>query len=120
MKIALHLLPILVKVLLWSQTLQIQLPLVVLLPQIGYVFRSDKGGNINSRVGKLSFTSDGIIENIAALWFAVLKAKPVGVKGEYIRSVSLCATMSPAVTLDINDIMLQADSLASASNLEKV
>jgi large subunit ribosomal protein L1 len=83
-------------------------------------FRSDKGGNINSRVGKLSFTSEGIIENIAALWSAVLKAKPAGVKGEYIRSVSLCATMSPAVALDISDVMLQADSLASVSNLEKV
>jgi large subunit ribosomal protein L1 len=83
-------------------------------------FRSDKGGNINSRVGKLSFASDDIIANITALFSAVLKAKPSGSKGEYIRSVSLCSTMSPAIALDVSHIMLQANSLASVSNLGKV
>lgn len=62
-------------------------------------FKVDKTANIGVGVGKRSFTSDQITENVAAVLEAVGKAKPAAFKGHYIKSVTLSSSMSPGVKL---------------------
>jgi len=64
-------------------------------------FRVDKTGIIHSPVGKLSFTPDKLIENASSLIQAVMKAKPAAAKGKYVRTATVCSTMSPGVALDV-------------------
>ena len=63
-------------------------------------FRVDRAGNIHAPVGKVSFEQGEIVENSRALIDAIVRAKPPGVKGQYIRSVTLCTTMSPGIRID--------------------
>ena len=63
-------------------------------------FRVDKGGVIHAPVGKLSFDADKLVDNANALISAVVKAKPAAVKGKYVKKITLCSTMSPAIPLD--------------------
>src|ERR1700681_3679076 len=67
-------------------------------------FRVDKTGIIHSPVGKLSFATDKLIENAASLISAVLKAKPAAAKGKYVKSATICSTMSPGVGLDVSEM----------------
>ncbi|HBE66953.1 MAG TPA: 50S ribosomal protein L1 [Planctomycetaceae bacterium] len=60
-------------------------------------FRNDKGANVHAIVGKLSFDPPKLIENIEAFLRFVDSLKPQTVKGNYVKSISLCATMSPSV-----------------------
>ena len=60
-------------------------------------FRNDKGGNVHAVVGKMSFDQDKLVENISHLINHIQSIKPSGVKGNYIKSVAICATMSPSV-----------------------
>ena len=62
-------------------------------------FKVDKTANIGVGVGKRSFTSDQISENVAAVLDAIGKAKPASFKGHYIKSVTLSSSMSPGVKL---------------------
>ena len=64
-------------------------------------FRVDKTGVIHVPVGKVSFTSDKLLENANTLLNAVVKAKPAAAKGKYVRSVTICSTMGPGVPLDV-------------------
>src|ERR1700693_1467009 len=64
-------------------------------------FRVDKTGIIHSPVGKLSFSRDKLIENASSLIQAVLKAKPAAAKGKYVKTATVCSTMSPGVSLDV-------------------
>ena len=64
-------------------------------------FKVDKTGIIHAAIGKVSFTPDQIAENARAFVSAVLKLKPQTLKGTYLKSVTLCTTMSPAVKVDI-------------------
>ncbi|HLJ48301.1 MAG TPA: 50S ribosomal protein L1 [Bryobacteraceae bacterium] len=63
-------------------------------------FRVDKTGVIHAPLGKVSFTTDKLLENANTLIQAVLRAKPAAAKGKYVRSVTLCSTMGPGVHLD--------------------
>ncbi len=60
-------------------------------------FRNDKGSNLHAIVGKLSFDAGKLAENIEAFLGYVNSLKPQAVKGTYIKSIALCATMSPSV-----------------------
>src|SRR6058998_155299 len=64
-------------------------------------FRVDKTGIIHAPVGKLSFSKDKLIENTSTLIQAVLKAKPAAAKGKYVKTATVCSTMSPGVSLDV-------------------
>jgi large subunit ribosomal protein L1 len=64
-------------------------------------FRVDKTGVIHAPVGKVSFTTDKLLENASSLIQAVVKAKPSAAKGKYVRSVTICSTMGPGVALDV-------------------
>jgi large subunit ribosomal protein L1 len=68
-------------------------------------FKVDKTGNLHVPVGKISFENYKLKENILAVVDAVLKAKPPGAKGQYIRNVVLKTTMSPSIKL--NPVELQ-------------
>lgn len=58
-------------------------------------FRVDKTGIIHAPIGKISFTPVKLVENASSLITAVLKAKPSVAKGKYVKSATLCSTMSP-------------------------
>lgn len=62
-------------------------------------YRSDKTAQIHSKVGKMSFPDDKLVDNVNAFVEAVRAAKPSGVKGNYIQGIVLSATMSPGVRL---------------------
>jgi large subunit ribosomal protein L1 len=64
-------------------------------------FRVEKSGIIHAGVGKASFNDDALIGNIAAFVNAVVKAKPSGTKGTYLKKVSLSSTMGPGFTVDV-------------------
>jgi large subunit ribosomal protein L1 len=70
-------------------------------------FRVDKTGVIHVPVGKISFTSDKLLENASSLLQAVVKAKPAAAKGKYVRSVTICSTMGPGVPLDVTPYNLK-------------
>jgi large subunit ribosomal protein L1 len=63
-------------------------------------FRVDKTGVIHVPVGKVSFASEKLLENANTLLNAVVKAKPAAAKGKYVRSVTICSTMGPGISLD--------------------
>ena len=71
-------------------------------------FKIDKAGNIHVPVGKASFAPVQIEENARAVIEAVNKAKPPSVKGIFIQSCTLSATMSPPVRIDVRDIVTVA------------
>lgn len=64
-------------------------------------FRLDKTSIIHVAVGKASFTEDKLMENLTAVVEAVVKAKPSGAKGQYIKTASLTTTMGPGIKLDL-------------------
>jgi len=73
-------------------------------------FRVDKTGIIHAPVGKISFEAGKLIENAASLISAVIKAKPAVAKGKYVRSTTLCSTMSPGVAIDTTPFSVKAAS----------
>lgn len=67
-------------------------------------FRVEKAGIIHAGVGKASFTSDDLAENVRAFVDALNRAKPSGAKGTYIKRVSLKSTMGPGIKVDHSTI----------------
>ncbi len=65
-------------------------------------YRTDSYGNIHGIVGKVSFSEADLLENLNAFVKTILRAKPQTAKGTYVKSISLSATMSPAVRIDQN------------------
>jgi large subunit ribosomal protein L1 len=63
-------------------------------------YRVEKNGIIHAPIGKASFTQEQLEDNFRTLLDAVIKAKPPGAKGQYIKSVALSSTMGPAVKLN--------------------
>jgi len=68
-------------------------------------FRVDKKGNIHAGVGKSSFSAEALKENIVTLVKEVNKKKPAASKGRYIKNAALSLTMSPAISLDILELL---------------
>jgi large subunit ribosomal protein L1 len=65
-------------------------------------FRLDKTANIHVQIGKSSFAADKLYENFAALMEAIKKARPSAAKGNYIKHITLAATMGPGIKIDPN------------------
>jgi large subunit ribosomal protein L1 len=63
-------------------------------------FRLDKTGIIHVPIGKARFSETQLLENLAALLEAIVRARPAAAKGQYIRSLTLSATMGPGVRVD--------------------
>jgi large subunit ribosomal protein L1 len=68
-------------------------------------FRVDRTSLIHIPVGKLSFTDEQLMQNLTAAIDAIVRAKPTGAKGQYVKSVVLCSTMSPSVRLDLQSAL---------------
>lgn len=60
-------------------------------------FRNDKGSNVHAVVGKMSFDAGKLVDNIGAFISYVQSIKPNSVRGTYIKSIAICATMTPSV-----------------------
>jgi len=67
-------------------------------------FKTDKAGNINLAVGKISFSDAQIIENIKSVITALNASRPSSVKGRFIKNLSVSTTMGPGLRLDISKI----------------
>lgn len=65
-------------------------------------FRAEKGAIVHAPVGKRSFGDAKLMENIQALTDAIIKAKPASAKGVFIRSMSISATMTPSIRVDVS------------------
>jgi large subunit ribosomal protein L1 len=68
-------------------------------------FRVDKTGVVHTIVGKSSFSEQALGENLATVMDAVQRARPVGFKGEYVRSAFLTTTQGPSVKLDLGQAL---------------
>jgi large subunit ribosomal protein L1 len=71
-------------------------------------FKLDKGGNVHVMIGKASFAPMQLEENARAVIDAVKKAKPPSVKGQFLQSCTLSATMSPPVRVDLREFQAAA------------
>ena len=69
-------------------------------------YKNDSYGNVHVSIGKLSFTEAKLEENLRAIINEIVKNKPTGVKGTFIKSVNLSSTMSPGIRIDRNSLGL--------------
>ena len=67
-------------------------------------FRVEKAGIVHAGVGKVSFDAKALEENVKAFADAVIKAKPTGAKGNYVKKVALSSTMGPGLKLDLASV----------------
>ncbi|HVB68470.1 MAG TPA: 50S ribosomal protein L1 [Acetobacteraceae bacterium] len=67
-------------------------------------FRAEKAGIIHAGIGKASFDEAQLLENARALADAVIKAKPTGAKGTYLKGVALSSTMGPGLKVDVSSL----------------
>ena len=65
-------------------------------------FRVDRTGNIHAPIGKASFETDSLSENLDALMHEIVRLKPAASKGRYVRRVTVSSTMGPGVSIDEN------------------
>ena len=65
-------------------------------------FKLDKNGNIATTIGKVEFDVNALAENGTALIDAIVRAKPASARGKYVQSITLAATMSPALRIDVS------------------
>jgi large subunit ribosomal protein L1 len=66
-------------------------------------FRAEKAGIVHAGVGKASFTEQQLNENVRAFLGAIIKVKPTGVKGAYLKKISLSSTMGPGVKVSVSE-----------------
>jgi large subunit ribosomal protein L1 len=71
-------------------------------------FRVEKAGIVQAGIGKASFTADQLSDNIKAFVDAIMKAKPAGAKGTYIKKISVSSTMGPGVKVNSADALAKA------------
>jgi large subunit ribosomal protein L1 len=72
-------------------------------------YRLDRTAIIHLAIGKASFEDQKLLENFSAVMDAIIKAKPSGAKGQYIKSVTLTTTMGPGFRLDLRSAMTLAE-----------
>ena len=63
-------------------------------------YRTDKAGNIHSPIGKKSFDANKLLENLTTLVDTLIKVKPSGAKGQYIKTITLSSTMGPGILIN--------------------
>jgi len=67
-------------------------------------FRVEKSGIIHAGIGKVSFSEENLVGNVRAFGSAVMKAKPTGVKGTFVKKIALSSTMGPGIKIDPSSI----------------
>ena len=68
-------------------------------------YRTDKAGNVQVIIGKVSFDEDKLKENLRVIYNHILKARPSSVKGAYMKSLTVCSTMGPGIHLDLTKVV---------------
>ena len=71
-------------------------------------FRNDKTGLLHVGIGKVSFTEEQVKDNLLSFIDAVVRAKPTGAKGTYVRSITLTSTMGPGIHMDVAQALTDA------------
>ncbi|WP_337406624.1 50S ribosomal protein L1 [Phascolarctobacterium succinatutens] len=64
-------------------------------------YRTDKSGNVQAPIGKASFTEEQLLQNYMTLADTLVKVKPAGAKGQYMRTITMSCTMGPGVKVDV-------------------
>lgn len=72
--------------------------------------RMDRHANLHARIGRKSFTDDQLLNNLAAVYETVSRAKPEGVKGQFVKAATLCSAMGPGIKVNLPSL----ESLAVA------
>jgi large subunit ribosomal protein L1 len=75
-------------------------------------YRVDRTANIHVPIGKVSFPKESLMENMATVMEAIVKARPPAAKGSYIRKVTVCSTMGPGHSRRSHGCHLDEDDLA--------
>jgi large subunit ribosomal protein L1 len=65
-------------------------------------FRVDKTGNVHAPIGRVSFETESLSQNLVAFMDQIVRARPSSAKGQYVRSVTVSSTMGPGVPVDAN------------------
>jgi len=73
-------------------------------------FKADKAGIVHTSFGKTSFEADALVANLAALIDAINRAKPSGAKGQYLRGLTIAATMGPGIRVDLPALLAAANA----------
>jgi large subunit ribosomal protein L1 len=68
-------------------------------------FKVDKNGIVHTRIGKVSFSPDKLVENAQEIISMILKLKPSAAKGTYIKSVAISSTMSPGIHVETKSLV---------------
>jgi len=68
-------------------------------------YRAEKAGIIHAGIGKASFSEENIEKNLRSFIDAIMKVKPTGVKGAYVKNISLSSTMGPSVRIELAEFM---------------
>jgi large subunit ribosomal protein L1 len=72
-------------------------------------FRVEKAGIVHAPIGKVSYETDQLVENLVALTSALVKAKPAASKGRYLKRVTVSSTMGPGVEIDTQKLQSMVD-----------
>jgi large subunit ribosomal protein L1 len=67
-------------------------------------FRAEKAGIVHAGIGKASFPTDKLLENARAFADAIVKAKPTGAKGTYVKKAALSSSMGPGISIDVSSL----------------
>ena len=78
-------------------------------------YRTDRTANVHLTIGKTSFEEGALLENYAAIVEEIIRAKPPGAKGRYIKSITLTSTMGPGVKVDPSRTRSDQEAPAAAS-----
>ena len=63
--------------------------------------RMDRHANLHARIGRRSFTNEQLLNNLAAVYETITRAKPEGVKGQFVKAATLCSTMGPGYKVNL-------------------
>lgn len=67
-------------------------------------YRTDKAGNVQVVIGKVSFDEDKLKDNLRVMFNHIMKARPSSVKGAYLKSLTICSTMGPGIHIDATKV----------------
>ncbi|OPY59755.1 MAG: 50S ribosomal protein L1 [Pelotomaculum sp. PtaU1.Bin035] len=67
-------------------------------------YRVDKAGSIHAPIGKVSFSTEKLLENLSTLMDALIRAKPVAAKGQYLKGIALSSTMGPGIKVNTQKV----------------
>ncbi|MFZ0492876.1 MAG: 50S ribosomal protein L1 [Acidimicrobiia bacterium] len=67
-------------------------------------YRNDRYGNVHAPIGKVSFESRLLVENLAALTSEIIRSRPASAKGRFIRNIGISSTMGPGVKIDVGAV----------------